>query len=81
MSLLPTEIDELPLFVTAVEFGEEEIMITFQEKRDIGETVALGKSIVIGMSNEDRRTVYMELQKYLQEVVDDGLGSLHSEAD
>ncbi len=77
MSIIET-IAGKEIFVTGIEFGEDEVLIQFQEKRDIADTVAITKQMVVLCDTEERQIVYVELQEALADLVDDGYLSLRS---
>lgn len=67
---LMKEIDSRQVLISGVEFGENELIITYQEKRHIGESAMKSQSIWIAVDSERLREEYMELQDDLANIVD-----------
>lgn len=63
-------IDNRQVLVTAVEFGKNEMIISFQEKRHVGKSALKSQSILIAIDSQQKEEEYMELQDDLVTLID-----------
>ena len=80
MNLLE-KLDSEPLFIHAVEFSEDAVAVHFQEKREMGDTGFVSRSMTLLMETPERETMFLELQAALRELVDDGYLALRQESE
>ena len=70
-SLIESLNDE-QIFINSVEFGADAIIITFQERRNVTESVAMLNSMTLAMDSDERIALYENLQSALSREVDEG---------
>lgn len=70
------EVSQRDIFVNGIEFGEDEVMLHYQEKVDVGESTVITKHMVLLMDTEERQQMFIDLQTILGDMIDEGYVNL-----
>lgn len=57
-------LDNNPIFIHAIEFGEDEITFHFQENREVGDTVMIARTMRVLLDTEEKQEMYLRLQEF-----------------
>lgn len=71
-------LDNSPIFVHALEFGENEITFHFQENREVGDTVMVARTMRILLDTEEKQEMYLRLQEFSCYFIDSGYVDLRN---
>lgn len=63
-------LDNSPIFVHAVEFGENEITFHYQENREVGDSVMIARTMRILLDTEEKQELYLRLQEFASYFID-----------
>lgn len=72
-------VNEQEIFVFAVEFGDGELTLHYQEKNKVGDDVMVQNQMALLVEgNEEREIVYAEIQDALTDLIDQALIDLRN---
>ncbi len=71
-------LDNAPLFVHAIEFGDDELTFVFQEKREVQDSVMIAKTMKILVDDELKEEMFLRLQEAACLAIDMGFVTLRN---
>lgn len=78
MTNILAALDSAPIFIHALEFGDEEITFHFQENREVSDTVMMARTMKMLIDTEEKEEMYLRLQEFASYVIDAGYVTLRN---
>ena len=71
-------LDNSPIFVHALEFGDNEMTFHFQENREVTDAVMIARTMKILIDTEEKQELYLRLQEFASYCIDAGYVELRN---